>query len=61
MYEQEYYKVHGEKELAKSQHESLTKALMAQIEAQEQEGQFEDLAPEQQEYWRLREEVSLYC
>ena len=60
MYEQEYYKEHDEKELAQIQHESLAKALMEQIEAQEQEDQlFEDLAPEIQEYWRLREEVSL--
>ena len=63
-YEQDYYKERREKELAQSQHESLTKAFMAQYDARDQEGhndgQFRGPIPEHQEYQKLREEVSLY-
>ena len=60
--ELEYYEKHKEKELSQSQHESLTKALMAQFDAQDQKGhvggQFRRPVPEHQDYQKLREEVS---
>lgn len=63
--ELEYYEKQKEKELSQSQHESLTKALMAQLDARDQEGhvggQFRGPVPDHQDYQKLREEVSQYC
>lgn len=57
----ECYMGHKEKELSQIQHESLTKALMAQFEKGHFDGQLRGPVPEHQDYQKLREEVSQCC